>query len=145
MRLADHLRRFHAGRWAICLAMTLVIPGGAQNIPPPHTPMQEPMGQRPGGVFEDAGESNLAEQQERLTALNRERQKTIISDTVKLLKLANELDAEIKSTNPESLTATQLHKLAEIEKLAHNVKDKMSFSLKAPTVVPQSPYSVTVP
>jgi len=42
-----------------------------------------------------------------------------------LLKLANELNAEI-SANPEALTPDQLRKLATIEKLAHSVKEKMS-------------------
>jgi hypothetical protein len=54
----------------------------------------------------------------------------MVSDTNKLLKLVNELNAEIGQTNPDSLTPSQLQKVAEIEKLAHNVRDKMSTSVR---------------
>ncbi len=62
----------------------------------------------------------------RLTALNRERQKELISDTNKLLKLAMELNDQIAANNTGTLTWDQLHKMAEIEKLARNVKEKMA-------------------
>lgn len=65
-----------------------------------------------------------------LRALNEDRQKSMVSDANKLLRLANELSAEIGSTNPQELTPSEVHKLAEIEKLAHNVKDKMSTSVR---------------
>lgn len=62
-----------------------------------------------------------------IQALNAERQKSMISDTDKLLKLAKELNKDVDS-NPDRLTQVELHKLADIEKLARNVKDKMSVS-----------------
>jgi hypothetical protein len=62
----------------------------------------------------------------RLNALNRERQKEMISDTNKLLRLAMELNDEIAANNTGALTWDQLHKMAEIEKLARNVKEKMA-------------------
>lgn len=65
-----------------------------------------------------------------LRALNADRQKSLVSDTNKLLKLVNELDAEIAKSNEDSLTDEQRHKVAEIEKLAHNVKEKMSTSVR---------------
>ena len=42
----------------------------------------------------------------------------------------NELNAEIARSNPDSLDPNQIRKVAEIEKLAHNVKDKMSTSVR---------------
>jgi hypothetical protein len=66
------------------------------------------------------------EEAKRLRALNALRQKSLVEDTNKLLKLAAELNAEVSSEHPDELTPEQLHKLAEIEKLAHSVKDKMS-------------------
>jgi hypothetical protein len=57
-------------------------------------------------------------------ALNR----SMVSDTNKLLKLVTELNAELSSTNPDALTPAQLKKIATIEKLAHNVKDAMKTS-----------------
>jgi len=65
-----------------------------------------------------------------LRALNADRQKALVSDTNKLLRLANELNSEIARSNTDTLTPSQLHKMAEIEKLAHNVKDKMSTSVR---------------
>jgi hypothetical protein len=64
-----------------------------------------------------------------LRALNEERQKSIVSDTERLLNLVRELNSEIASDRADALTATQVRNLAEIEKLARNVKQKMSVSL----------------
>lgn len=64
----------------------------------------------------------------RLRALNADRQKTMVSDADKLLKLARQLDTEIASNPTEALTPEELRKLAEIEKLARSVKEKMAQS-----------------
>ena len=40
------------------------------------------------------------------------------------------MNAELAGEHPESLNPDQLRKVAEIEKLAHSVKDKMSMSVK---------------
>jgi hypothetical protein len=65
-----------------------------------------------------------------LRALNADRQKSLVSDTNKLLRLVNELNAEIARANGGFLTASQLRRVAEIEKLAHNVREKMSTSVR---------------
>jgi hypothetical protein len=88
-------------------------------------PFSQPTGQRAGGGLDDPGNGDPGEAARRMRALNTMRQKALVSDTDKLLKLANELNAEI-SANPEALTPDQLRKLATIEKLAHSVKEKMS-------------------
>jgi hypothetical protein len=129
----------HPARVALCLAAVLALPGGAQNIPQPRGPLPQPIGQRVGDSVDEFGNGDYAEQQERLRALNRERQKSLVSDTNKLLKLATELDMEVKSENSSSLTPSQMHKLATIEKLAHNVKDKMSYSIGVPSMTPTPP------
>ncbi|WP_348262003.1 hypothetical protein P8935_19640 [Telmatobacter sp. DSM 110680] len=64
----------------------------------------------------------------RLRAMNADRQKSMVSDTDKLVKLARQLDAEIASNPTDDLTPEELHKVAEIEKLARNVKAKMAQS-----------------
>lgn len=68
----------------------------------------------------------------RLNALNEERQKAMTSDAAKLLKLATELNEQIAKSNHGELSPEQLRMVAEIEKLAHNVRDKMSQSLRGP-------------
>lgn len=70
-----------------------------------------------------------------MNALNAERQKALVSDTVKLLKLAQELNTEVASSTADSLSPDQMRKIANIEKLAHNVKQKMSESvISGPTL-----------
>ena len=68
--------------------------------------------------------------EKRLRQLNLAQHKAMVADTDKLVKLANELNAEISGTNPGLLTPEQLRKVAEIEKLAHSVKDKMRMSVQ---------------
>jgi hypothetical protein len=118
---------------SVCLVVSLaltpasVMPAAAQRMPSgPHGPFQQPTGQRSGGGLDDLGDNEPVDAARRLRALNEMRQKSIVSDTNKLLQLANELNAEIGDANSEALTPGQLHKLATIEKLAHSVKDKMS-------------------
>jgi hypothetical protein len=117
---------------ALSLALILLLRGGAQNAPGsiPHAPFQQPIGQPVGGGLSETPNGNPIEDEKLLRALNADRQKSLVSDTNKLLRLINELNAEVTRTNPELLTPSQLHKVAEIEKLAHNVKEKMSTSVR---------------
>ena len=62
----------------------------------------------------------------RIKALNTMRQQALVSDTDKLLKLAQELNAEVCRSHRGKLTPDELHKIAEIQKLAHSVKDEMT-------------------
>ena len=55
--------------------------------------------------------------------------KSMVSDTDKLLKLVTELNGEINKDIPSELTPEQLRKVAEIEKLARNVREKMKSSV----------------
>lgn len=76
-----------------------------------------------------------AMQARRIKALNADRQKALVADTEKLVKLVAELNAEINGAPPSSLSDTQIKKLAEIEKLAHNIREKMSSTING---LPQS-------
>ena len=100
---------------------------------------QEPMGhgQVPRfGVPSSRGNTSTAEEplndasgtadQRELRMLNAARQKSIVSDTDKLLRLASQLDAEIAASNSGVLTQEQLRKVAQIEKLARRVRENMS-------------------
>jgi hypothetical protein len=57
-----------------------------------------------------------------------DRLRSMASDTAKLLRLARELNAKIDKSGPSSLSREDLRRLAEIEKLAHNVKWKMQLA-----------------
>jgi hypothetical protein len=124
-------------RWTllstVCMllwAMLLPLPGWAQNGPPTQSPLQQLQGQQGIGIFDHPGYEDEVRHERVLQALNADRQKSLVSDTLKLLKLANELNAEVNGGNPDTLTANQLRKLEQIEKLAHSVKEKMSTSVR---------------
>jgi hypothetical protein len=62
----------------------------------------------------------------RIRALNIERQKQMVSDATKLLKLAKELNDELANTGTGTFSAEQLRKIGEIEKLARSVRERSS-------------------
>jgi len=67
--------------------------------------------------------AHMEEEQEK--SRNSDRQKKLVSDTERLLALANELKAEVDKTNKDTLSLDVIRKADEIEKLAHSVKEKM--------------------
>jgi hypothetical protein len=75
----------------------------------------------------------------RLRALNAERQKSMVSDADKLVKLARQLDAEIASNSTDEMTPEEMRKVVEIQKLAHNVKEKMAQSFGGGPQIGPSP------
>jgi hypothetical protein len=83
---------------------------------------------RPQGGLGGIMETDPTFAEKRLRAMNADRQKSMVSDADKLVKLARQLDAEIASNPTDELTTEELRKVAEIEKLAHNVKSKMAQS-----------------
>jgi hypothetical protein len=97
---------------------------GVVNAPGPPTPYGS--GQGGGGI-----DSILMVR--RMKLLDNERRKSLVSDSDKLLRLATELNDEIAHSNAGTLTPEQLRKVAEIEKLAHNVRDKMVMTVNPPS------------
>jgi len=89
------------------------LPGGTRVVGPSQLPMSNPA---PNPVFQDR----------RIRQLNVERQKEMVSDSEKLLKLTAELNAEIAKSHAQALTPDQLRTVAKIEKLAKSVREKMT-------------------
>lgn len=56
---------------------------------------------------------------------NDDRQRRLVSDTDRLLLLANQLKSEVAASGSETMTPLMLHQMDEIEKLARSVKEKM--------------------
>jgi len=109
------------------LWLVMALPAAAQNGVPYQPSQASPQFKLPS--YNSTAEFDRPDQlqeQQRLRALNAARQKSLVSDTNKLLKLVNELNEEIARSSADTLTTAQLRKVAEIEKLARNVKDKMS-------------------
>ena len=75
------------------------------------------------------GQEPNSPDKKRIQLLNAERQKSLVSDADKLLKLAKELNNEVTESNSDALSSDQLRKVEEIAKLAKSVKSKMSFSV----------------
>lgn len=105
----------------------LLLCGAGTAVPAGQQPVHNPWSQRHPFDTPDEPEPSLAARQ--LRAMNADRQKNIVSDTDKLLKLAQELNSEIEATPEDELTPIQVRKIADIERLAKNVKQKMSISL----------------
>jgi hypothetical protein len=129
--------------WAFGLAMGFVIvPGLAvrSQSGPPRDIINRPTPMPTDPSSSDNYDPTMMER--RLNALNRERQKEMISDTNKLLKLTMELNDEIAANNTGTLTWDQLHKMAEIEKLARNVKEKMADGVGQMGPTPEAPIAM---
>jgi hypothetical protein len=65
------------------------------------------------------------------TAANVERRKQIADDSTRLLKLATDLKAEVDKTSKDTLSLSVIRRADEIERLAHNVKEKMKLTVGA--------------
>jgi hypothetical protein len=91
------------------------------------------------------GDVDLSMAERRIRALNNERQKQIVADTDKLLKLARELNEEVAKANTGTLTMDELHKIADIEKLARNVRQRMTESVGQPQTTMPTPAPMVFP
>lgn len=99
--------------------------------------MRQQFPSRPG--FDSSGDYDSEMNGKRQLALNIERQKRMVADTNKLLKMARELNDEVAASNAGTLTPEQLHKIAEIEKLARSVKERMTTGSAEPQSVFHAP------
>lgn len=77
------------------------------------------------GAHQDAGEQEIRMRRELARKLNQQRQETLKRDTDKLLKLTTELKQYVDNSNENLLSVDVVKRAEEIEKLAHNVKEKM--------------------
>jgi len=125
----------HPMRSGALLALLLAFPGAAQYGPP--NPQQPPSPAQTHSI-EILGDENPQMTRRRLKAFSEDRHKSIARDAQKLLEMARELNTEIQSANPDSLTPAQLRKWSEIEKLAHHVKEKMA-AVMQPNPTPAPP------
>lgn len=117
-------------RWAFVLfaplVTLLVLPAAAQSsgqsYPLPHLASPQDL-QQP---FPPVDQEDPAMVERRINQLNAARQKSIVDKTNKLLRLAEELNAEVRCSQGSKLTRDEVHKIAEIQKLAHGVKEEMT-------------------
>ena len=137
-------RRRIATRAALGLALVLGIPVAGQS------PFQQfpssnsgrlPQ-QYPPDTNAPFGQDSNSPERKRVQLLNSERQKALVSDTEKLLKLAKELNDDIAASTSGAMSENDVRKVTEIGKLAKNVKEKMSYSVIG---LPGSNTPLTIP
>jgi hypothetical protein len=119
----------------LAAALLMVCPMMAQSPGtqgPPATPHLQVLD--PSSGF---GDVKIQERQVKM--LNDQRQKAIVADTDKILQLARELNADAASENPTFSAAQRMQKAEEIEKLAKNVREKMTNAIGVPP--PANPYA----
>jgi hypothetical protein len=63
--------------------------------------------------------------EERVKAMNDDRQKRLAADIDRLQELTNQLKSDLDKTNKDELSVAVIRKAAEIEKLAHDVQSRM--------------------
>jgi len=64
-------------------------------------------------------------------AANIERKRQLAEDSALLLKLAEELNTEVAKASTDTLSPTEMRKIEDIERLAHNVQQKMKLTVGA--------------
>jgi hypothetical protein len=129
---------FVASLLAPLLVIALVLAAGSgRSQSSGHTVFAPPRIDQPTGFGVPTVVSNNAPvdpvaAERRRAAVNAKRQKQMVADSEKLLKLARELNDEVEADGSGPFTSEQLEKLNRIEKLARNVKEKMLDSADQP-------------
>ena len=130
-------RRFKL-RWGVLLAAVAAVAGfagaGQQQTPQapslnPDRPYLRPEANRLPDVNDQMEMREQQVKQQHYEAANAARQKQLADDSAKLLALAVALKAEVDKTNKDTLSLSVIRKADAIEKLAHNVKEKMKLTV----------------
>jgi hypothetical protein len=66
-----------------------------------------------------------AMREQMLRQANEQRHKKMLDDANKMVQLSNELKADVEKTQKDELSVEVLKKAAEVEKLAHDVQQRM--------------------
>lgn len=134
--------------YGLAIGLVVVLACGAQSLAQTRgggVPYQPGWSQDPLQPNYPVDSASQIMEQKRLNALNKERQKQLVTDTDRLVQLSAELNAEINNAHQSELTPEQLRKVAEIEKLAHNIREKMTMPLQGITSPTTQPATVVFP
>ena len=115
------------------LARNIGVVEAQKSVDPIMPPASQQQPSRPGempsddaGMPEDLGGPMRARmKEERMKAFNDERHKRLEDDVSKLQTLTNELKSDVDKANKDELSLEVMRKAAEIEKLAHDVQNRM--------------------
>ncbi len=135
-RPANWPLRLHRARTCACLILIAIagMAGAGQQTGsplPPRTP--HPILLPEANRLPDANDvMRMREQKIKLQhfeAANIERKRQIAEDSANLIKLAAELKAEIDKNTGDTFSLLMMRQTDEIERLAHNVKEKMKLTV----------------
>lgn len=97
-----------------------------QQQQPPFGGTNNPLQTLDSPMLDGGGDPNVTLQEHRRQlAMMSDRQRRIIDDTTRLLKLAGELKDDVDKTSKDTMSLDVIRKADEIEKLAHDVKQRM--------------------
>lgn len=122
---------FRRGCAALICAAALVCVAQDGHPPSPQGENSTPPGSAAKASPDSkTGSANPAKltRQEKAAAVDTERKKAITDGSTQLLSMALALKAEVDKTTKDTLSINVIRKADEIEKLAHNVKEKMKQS-----------------
>jgi hypothetical protein len=111
--------------------MFLVLPLAAQSPVLPGQASGGHFGRQQSQSDSDTGFDGRIEAK-RITQLNLLRQRAMVSDADKLLRLAQELNNDGIGGTPAMSPGDRMRKAAEIEHLAKEVKEKMTYAIGNP-------------
>lgn len=94
------------------------IPDLSQQANSPHVPGM-------GATDSAPDPMHAAMKEQMIRQANDQRHKKMLDDANKLVQLSNELKADVEKTQKDELSVEVLKKAAELEKLAHDVQQKM--------------------
>ena len=129
-----------ARHWARILACCVVIAAfasivGPGQLPNDRKPNPSVMPDNQPNVLPDVNQQMLMHQQQaskrNFEAVNAERRKAIVGESALLLKLATDLKAEVDKSNKDTLSLNVIRRADLVEKLAHDMKEKMKLSVAA--------------
>lgn len=133
---SEQSRRINWRRTAVCLLAIGLLAAAAQPIqqgtaPADRGQILSPYLTTPPDANQRMRMSQDNAKQQSFEAVNAERKKQIADESAKLLILATELKSEVDKTTKDTLSISVIRKADAIEKLAHNVKEKMKLSVAA--------------
>ena len=111
------------------LALAFIVAASSMAQTNQQFPIHQQQQERTSDVPGESNDRFPSGKEKQLRSLNAQRQKSLVSDAERLLQLATELNAEVSAGNSDSLTPSELRKVAAIEKLARSVKQKMSLAV----------------
>ncbi len=117
-----------------CLALSHFCIVAQQGVGSPRQ-MQQPIGQRVGTLPTDY--SNSHSQQAKMSNwANANRQKQLVNDSAKLVELTARLKQHIEARGNQKASEEDFRLLAQVEKLAHNIRERMIYAGEAPKPAP---------